>query len=246
MASDSGGGPAIDVWTRERPGSRRPRLSPGRIAEVAMRLADEEGVEALSMRRLAAELDAGTMTLYHYVRTKDEVLALVIDRVMGEIIVPADELSGSWREAVTAVAHRTRDCLLRHPWMFDIAGDPSLGPNGVRHFDQSLQALASVDLDLEQRLDIIHVVDEYVFGYCLQAREDQSFDEGSPHAWAMFDYVMELLPGGDYPQLAELVDADGAESVWRRLLAHNADPERFDRNLARLLDGIERDLGLGD
>ena len=64
-----------------------------------MRIADAEGFDALSMRRLAAELDAGTMTLYHYVRTKDELLTLVVDAVMGEVVVPADErLPDDWRD----------------------------------------------------------------------------------------------------------------------------------------------------
>src|SRR5262245_27967501 len=68
---------SLDVWTRPEPGSRKPRFNRDEIAAAAVRIADAEGLEALSMRRLAVELDAGTMTLYHYVRTKDELLALV-------------------------------------------------------------------------------------------------------------------------------------------------------------------------
>ncbi len=74
---------AFDVWTRPGPGSRKPLFSRDEIAAAAVKIADEEGFDALSMRRLAAELDAGTMTLYHYVKTKDELLSLVSDRLMG-------------------------------------------------------------------------------------------------------------------------------------------------------------------
>ena len=88
---------AHDVWTRPEPGARRTKFTRDEIAAAAVKIADEEGFDALSMRRLALELDAGTMTLYHYVRTKDELLAIVNDSVMGELIVPDGELPTDWR-----------------------------------------------------------------------------------------------------------------------------------------------------
>ena len=121
------------------PAGRKPRFTRDDIAEAAMRIADAEGFDALSMRRLAAELDAGTMTLYHYVRTKDELLTLVTDAVMGEVVVPGRRAAA--RRLARRDHHRSPtapgDALLRHPWMLDIADDPPIGPNSVRHFDQS-------------------------------------------------------------------------------------------------------------
>ena len=114
------------------------------------------------------------MTLYHYVWTKDELLSLVVDSVMGEVAFPDNStLPKGWREAITLIAGRSRDALLRHPWMLDIAEDTAFGPNGVRHFDQTLEALSSLSADLPLKLDIAMLVDEYVFGYCLHSR---SFD----------------------------------------------------------------------
>ena len=81
----------LDVWTRTEPTGRQPRFTRDEIAAAAMRIADAEGFDAVSMRRIASELDAGTMTLYHYVRTKDELLTLVVDAVMGEVVLPPDE-----------------------------------------------------------------------------------------------------------------------------------------------------------
>ena len=78
----------FDVWTRAEPGSRKPQFTRDEIAAAAVKIADEEGFDALSMRRLAAELGAGTMTLYHYIHTKDELLALLNDSVMGEVVIP--------------------------------------------------------------------------------------------------------------------------------------------------------------
>jgi len=84
------------------------------------------------MRRIATELDAGTMTLYHYVRTKDELLSLVLDSVMGELVIPDEEgLPSDWRDALTKIAERTRTALERHPWILDITDDPPIGPNST-------------------------------------------------------------------------------------------------------------------
>jgi AcrR family transcriptional regulator len=230
----------LDVWTRAEPGSRRPRFTREEIAATAVRIADREGFDALSMRRIAAELDAGTMTLYHYVHTKDELLALVVDTVMGEVVLPPDEpLSGDWREAVSTIARRSRDALQRHPWILDISDDPAIGPNSVRHFDQTMRAVSSLDADLATKLDIILAVDEYVFGYCLHART--TFSEPSAGVSdQMMRYVGELVDTGEFPELARLVDQEGLEPLWRTIHLHAQDPDRFDRNLARLLDGMAK------
>src|SRR5205085_6375031 len=120
---------------------------------------------------LAVELGAGTMTLYHYVRTKDELLTLVADAVMAEVVVPADQpLPDDWRATVATIARRSRDVLRRHPWMLDIADDPPIGPNAVHHFDQSIQAIASLPGTFADKLDLVTAVDEYTFGFCFHER----------------------------------------------------------------------------
>jgi AcrR family transcriptional regulator len=204
-----------------------------------VRVADAEGFDAVSMRRIAAELGAGTMTLYHYVRTKDELLTLVTDTLMGEIVVPPDASApADWKEAISAIARRSRDMLRRHPWVLDIADSPAIGPNSVRHFDQSLQAVSGLDAPLADRLDVIMAVDEYVFGFCLHERsrfrEPPAGDEQG-----MRDYVAGLLATGAYPTLAAMVDDIGLVELWDQIHAHAAADERFERNLARLLEGIE-------
>lgn len=234
---------ALDVWTRIEPGGRKPRFTRDEIAEVAIRIADEEGLEALSMRHLASELGAGTMTLYHYVRTKDELMTLVNDAIMGEVVVPPDEvLPADWREAVTMIAHRSRAVMRRHPWVLDISDDPPFGPNGVRHFDQSLQAVSSLPIDLRSRLDIVAIVDEYVFGHCLYERNNA--DEGDdPFPGPVKEYVRSLLETGDYPQIQALADELGLDETWDQIGSHLRDPDRFERGLERVLDGIEAGLG---
>ena len=230
----------LDVWTRDHGVGRKPRFNRDDIAAAAIRIADSEGFEAVSMRRLAAELDAGTMTLYHYVRTKDELLTLIVDAFLGEVVLPAGQrLPRDWRTAITAIARRTRDALRRHPWILDITDDPNIGPNAMRHFDQSWQALASLDAEFEDKLDLITVVDEYVFGFCLHERNNLK-DE--PRDSEMVDYIGALLVEDEYPALAGMVSEMGLPRLWSRINSHARDVGRFDRNLARLLAGFEASL----
>lgn len=240
---------ALEVWTRGAGAGRRPRFRREEIAAAAVRLADTEGFESLSMRRLAAELGAGTMTLYHYVRTKDELLTLVNDAVMAEVVVPDDEpLPDDWRAAITLIAERTRACLERHPWILDITDDPSIGPNQVKHFEQSMQAVSALDLPLWERLDVITAIDEYVFGYCAHARSNlhpDHQDDGS-YSEGLVDYIAGLLATGDYPHLVELTAEASIAEVMQIADEHSRDPGRFRRNLDRLLDGIEADLARRD
>jgi AcrR family transcriptional regulator len=233
-------GSVVDFWLRTEPGRRQPRFSLDDIARAAVRIADAEGIDALSMRRLALDLGAGTMTLYHYVRTKDELLSLLTDHIMGEIVLPASKLRGGWRSAITAVAHSSRAAFERHPWIFDIVEDPAVGPNGVRHFDQSLEAVSTLPGTLADKLDVIHAVDEYVFGYCLHARNDQEtyYNDDDP----MRAFMTRLISTGQYPSLSALVDEYGMDELWSRVDKHSRDARRFDRNLARLLDGFEASL----
>jgi len=183
------------------------------------------------------------MTLYHYVRTKDELLSLVHDAVMGEVVVPSDEeLPPHWRDAMTLLARRTRQAMLNHPWTLDITDDPAIGPNSVRHFDQSLQAVSSLDISLGEKLDIVSTVDEYVFGHCIHERNNAPGDERRV-VDEMAAYVNGLVATGDYPQLAALADEHGLDAAWALVDDHFADPHRFERNLACILDGIEAGLG---
>jgi AcrR family transcriptional regulator len=230
---------ALDLWTRVEPGARRPRYTRDEIAKTALRIADREGFDALSMRRIAAALDAGTMTLYHYVRTKDELLTLVLDEIMGEVVIPDDDdIPSDWRAALHMIAERSRASLQRHPWILDMIDDPPIGPNSVRHFDQSLHAVASLPLSFTEKLDIVTTVDEYVLGYCLQQRNNVQAGDSRADA-AMVDYVTGLLATGDYPHLSALADAMGIDAAWKQIEEHLRDTTRFARNLDRLLDGIQ-------
>jgi AcrR family transcriptional regulator len=228
---------SIDVWTRDSSTSRRPRLTREDIAAAAIRIGDTEGLQALSMRRLAAELDVGTMSLYHYVRTKDELLTLVMDALMRELLIPeGTRTPKDWRVAITRIAQRSRETLERHAWILDITDDPPIGPNAMRHFDQTLEAVATFPGSIDDRLDLMLAVDEYVFGYCLHVRNNLADDEAKSET--MLGYVAELFDRGDFPALTSMVDQLGINELWTRIHTQMRDPKRFERNLARLLNGF--------
>jgi hypothetical protein len=134
------------------------------------------------------------------------------------------------------IATRSRDALRRHPWILDIADDPNIGPNAMRHFDQSWQAVTSLNADLETKLDLITTVDEYVFGFCTLERNNSS---GGNDDAGMIDYINSLLNSDHYPALSALVSDVGLDNVWSLIHNHARGTRRFDRNLARLLDGFE-------
>ena len=234
---------AEPIWTQPPPGQRKPRYTREQIAAAALRIADAEGYEAVSMRRVAAELGAGTMTLYHYVRTKDDLRALMDDAIMGELLIPHDELPGDWRAAIREIAHRTRDVFRRHPWALTAReSEGEGGPNGMRHFEQSLAAVAPTGLGPDERLEIIAMVDDYVYGFAMResaAPEGASLDDVPD---ALFEYLQRLLDTGEYPHIQELAGGGEPREVFGRIMAAMFDERRFDRGLDRLLDGVARDI----
>jgi AcrR family transcriptional regulator len=234
------------IWARPGPGERKPTYTREQIAAAAMRIADAEGTDAVTMRRVATELGAGTMTLYHYVANKQELLALMDDAMMGELLVPDDELSGDWREAMAQIARRSYGVFKRHPWLVEHLGDEDDpgpgGPNAMRHFEQSLKAAASAGVDDIERLELVGLVDDYVFGHVMRAREmARDTEQSEAHVTAMLDYFEAQLATGDYPHIAALA-GDDIRASFERLVAIGADETRFERGLQRLLDGIELDL----
>jgi AcrR family transcriptional regulator len=235
----------VAIWSRPEPGARRAAYSRDQIAETAISIADAEGFDAVSMRRVARELGAGTMTLYHYVRNKDELIMLVDDTVMGEIVIPKDELPDGWRAGMREIAIRTRDVFLAHPWISDVPVSTEGGPNGTRHFEQSLQVAARTGLDRTEQLEMISMIDDYVFGFALRVNEIRKHAGGDPRVVAeqWGETLVErlaVLDSGEYPNLAALFsDRDPADAL-AEMLENALGEQRFTRGLELILDGIER------
>ncbi|MCA1223415.1 TetR/AcrR family transcriptional regulator [Streptomyces sp. 8L] len=242
MTDSQEGGP---IWARAEPATRRPRHTRRGIAEAALAVADAEGIDAVSMRRVAADLGAGTMTLYHYVRSKGDLIALMEDAIMAELLLPEGELpQDDWRAALAALAHRTRAVHLRHPWAVGGLRGAGLSPHALRHFEQSLAAVAGTGLDAASRLDLVALVDDYVYGFLLKSDTEPGVEAVGPEeAAAVESYLEAQLSGGAYPHTRALLGGPGRRLASLGALAgrFTAD-ERFARGLDRLLDGVEREI----
>jgi len=212
-----------------RGGRARRALDAGTIVETALRIADEEGVEAVSMRRIASELRVGTMSLYHHVADKDELLELMADATSAELIVPG-EILGDWREALRAIAHRTRDAFLRHPWLIDTAGTrPLVTPNALRHVEQSVAIVVGLDVDRDTAVAMVMATDDYTIGHVF--RQSRIGTGRRPfESDRDLERVRALLAGGEFPNLARVFADEGTMAP---------PPDTFDAGLEWLFDGMQ-------
>lgn len=226
------------VWTKREPGSRRPRVSREQIAAAALAIADAEGIDAVSMRRVAAEVGLGTMSLYHYVPSKHDLLTLIGDAIMTELILPEGELGDEWRTRLAQIARRTRSVWNRHPWAIGFLRDARLGPNGMRNLEQSLTAVADIPLSPSEKFELVSLIEDYVLGFVL--RGDLPPGPGEKNDWvpAFAAWISGQLETGAFPHAQEVFGDPDAETVLRQLSAEINNDRRFERGLSRLLDGI--------
>jgi len=231
------------IWALPQPAGRKPRYTREQIAGTALRIADADGFDAVTMKRIAAELGAATMTLYYYVRNKTDIVALMQDAILAGVLVPDGELRGGWRDAITAIARRTRDVLLAHPWSLASLNDAQFGPNALRHFEQSLAAVAGTGLPAAARFELIAAIDDYVSGNALHAVESltraRAAEAAPGMAAAAVAYGIAQLQTGDFPQLSAIY-AETAQTGQPAgpPMTEAALTSQFERGLAALLDGL--------
>jgi AcrR family transcriptional regulator len=226
------------IWARPEPRSRGQRgvLSRAEIVQTALKIADEEGLAEVSIRRLARELRAGAMSLYHYFDSRDEILDLMSETVAQEMLVP--DLPADWRPALRAVAQHSRATFLHHPWLLTTLQErPRVTPNLLRHIEQSAQAVASLaGVERELLSGIVTAVDDYTIGYTLRELMGGGADRGRRIASSFAEAAEEphirfLLESGEFPMLEHFL-SDGL-----------GPPEpSFERGLEWLLDGFEASL----
>ena len=177
--------------------------------------------------------------LEDYVNTKADLVALMDGALMGEILVPEGKLPRGWREAISAIARRTRDVFARHPWsLLAMQGAPP-GPNAMRHFEQSLEALENAPLSQEGKLALLQLVDDFVFGHSLRTAEARSWLDGdSSLARSVEALGQQLFKTGAFPRTAALFARTDSRAVARN--RQWLKEERFERALATVLDGAAR------
>jgi AcrR family transcriptional regulator len=229
------------IWAREEPRGRgrRDPLSRAQIVKTALPIADGEGLEAVSMRRIAKELGAGAMSLYHYFDSRDELLELMADTVAAEMLVP--RLPAQWREALTEVARYSRATFLHHPWMLATLHErPQVSPNLLRHVEQSAQSVAGLaDAVAPELLSaIVIAVDDYTVGYTFRELAGSAPDDRGRHLASRFaeaaedPHIRYLLESGEFPLLARFAGTGGRSPA-----------QDFEVGLDWLLDGFAAQIG---
>jgi AcrR family transcriptional regulator len=227
------------IWARPERAAKGPAPSRSRvqIATAAVSLADAEGLEAVSMRRVAARLGIGAASLYRYIESKDELYELMVDHVEGEDGAPPP-LTGDWRVDLSTLAQKTRGSIHRHPWMASLAaGRPTFGPNSLAWAEHGLAALDGLGLSIDEMMMAGEILRAFVRGYVIgELAEQQALQRAglTMDQWmsAVGPYMMSVLEGGDHPLLTRVImDADTPHAQDRDDLVFNA-------GLERILNGI--------
>ena len=219
------------VWERPEPPNRPVPVPLSRelIVRAAIRLADADGLDAVSLRKVAAALDVGPMRLYGYIDSKEELLDLMVDAVYVEIRPAGD----GWREVLRSHAEATRHAAHEHEWLADLLGGrPQLGPHALANGETVVAALAGVELDAV--MPMAAAVNAYVIGAVRREIAERRAERPSGldmkrHQSALGPYLNRVFATGRFPALETVV----------RDAAHLDADETFRIGLDCLLDGIE-------
>jgi len=184
-------------------------LSKQRVVLEALRLADREGVDGLSMRRLAGALGAGAMSLYHYVSSKEELLDAMIDFVFEEIELPPEQID--WQSAMRRRSVSARQVLARHPWAIGLMDSrTSPGPAHLRHREAVTACLRRAGFTVVMATHANWLLDSYVYGFALQ-EASLPFDTADELTGVVEGVFLPQLPPEDFPYLNESAAALAAD-----------------------------------
>ncbi len=213
---------------RSAEATNRAPVNRDRTLAVALAVADGEGIEAVTMRRLARELGVEAASLYHHVNGKDQILDGLVDVVAAEIELPKQ--AADWRESVSQRAHHTRAVLLRHPWAVSLmASRTSPGPATLGLLEAGIRCFREGGFSVPMAAHAISTVDSYVHGFVLQ--EVNLAFRGESELAAMTAAIMKAFPASEFPYLFELT----VEHVLQPGYDYG---KEFDTGLTVVLNGV--------
>ncbi len=227
------------LWGKREPGRRGPKpgLSLDAIIGAAVDVADCEGLQAISMARVATELGVTTMALYRYVNSKRELLALMWNasaQGIDTLVIEGD----TWREKLRGWVFVQREAIDRHPWITQMPmATPPLGPNSIAFVERGLETLDDTDLSGADKLRIIGLLSSYTLNEARMAHDTArvftSAAEAADHAPASYEALLRLLVDEeDYPRLHRIAwDAKAGENL-------SDEATEFAFGVDRILDGV--------
>jgi AcrR family transcriptional regulator len=198
------------------------------VLEAAIRLADEGGIESLSMRKLGQELGVEAMSLYNHVKNKDEVLDGIVETVVDEVEWPADE--SDWKTALRDSSISAHEALMRHPWAASLWWRRAEGPGRMRKAELMLKTLREAGFSEDLTYHGYHVLVGHILGFTLQAI---SFPiETKEELQELAAEFLQDFPVDEYPYLAE--------HIRQHVDPGDSDQGAFAFGLDLILDGLER------
>jgi AcrR family transcriptional regulator len=225
------------IWARPERAGRGPKPAHSRaeIAAAAVRIADERGMDAVSMRHVAAELGCGTMSLYNYVPRKEDLYELMADAVAAEYDLP-EKPSGDWRADITSLAYQARAMMHRHTWLAGLMSSVyGFSPNVLRFLEFSLTCLEPLDLRYGTKMELVAMVNGMVTTYV--SNELQTAERTRSLPWSAEEehavriaYLGREVASGRYPKLAAAFMEDSGPIDLEAV---------FGRALGRLLDSYD-------
>ncbi len=237
MAEETGLPASFEMaWgVRERPtkGPKR-ALSLERVVAAAVAVADAEGIGAVSMGRVATELGMSAMSLYRYVGSKDELVALMVDQALD----PVPQLAGpdGWRAGLERWAWAELAAYRRHPWALQVPiTAPPVTPRSIAFLEQGLRCLAGTPLEPNEKMSVILTLTSYTRSWAtLRSQIDAAVTAGDPTAVNVLTNYAAILGAltdpAEFPALHEVLAANVIDPA-------DDDEEDFVFGLARILDG---------
>ncbi|MFC9555473.1 TetR/AcrR family transcriptional regulator C-terminal domain-containing protein [Rhodococcus sp. NPDC056960] len=221
-----------------RPRNGKPGLTLDRIVEAAVAVADAEGLDAVSMRRLAAELGTGAMSLYTHVPGKSELVEVMLDRALATLD-PAEHTDGAWRERLTDAARDYFQLLCAHPWILGVVAlsRPVLGPGGMAKYERELRAVEGLGLSDVDMDSVVTLLDSFVAGAArasVDAAAIAARGDADSEWWRNIAPHFEKVFDPDRFPLAARVGTSAGEYHSAAFAPAHA----FEFGLARLLDGV--------
>ena len=208
---------------------KRQTLTRERVLRAALALADERGIDALSMRELGRHLSVDAMSLYNHVDNKDDLLDGIVDLVVGEIGLPDD--SDDWAAAMRTRARSAQRVFARHPWAAELIDSrTSSGPERLRYLDWVIGTLRQAGFSIGVALHAYSALDSYIYGFARQQANLSSGEPGSPETAAQ---MLAEIPTDQYPPLTEVI----THSIHQGGYDPDAD---FDFGLTLILDSLAR------
>ncbi len=211
---------------------RAAELTGKNIASRALKLTDRIGIEAFSIRKLAEELNAGTMSVYYYFKSKEAIIDAMVDEIFGEIALPPEDMD--WKAAIRIRCESTREVLNRHKWASSfMESRKNPGPLTLKHHDAMIGCFIKAGFSIDLVARAVAVTDAFVYGFALQ---EASLPGGGGDEMIEMAREMAKGPFQNYPHLLELSRYTFGGNYRFR--------DTFDFGLSLMLDSLEKESGI--